>query len=117
MYKNQEIGKLGEELASKYLQDLGYEILCRNFSCRQGEIDIIAYKKKEIIFIEVKTRTNLRFGRPSEAVTNVKQTHIKKAAEYYIYRNHLEYKYIRFDIIEIYIFDEKYKINHIKQVM
>lgn len=73
--------------------------------------------KKEIIFIEVKTRTNLRFGRPSEAVTNVKQKHIRKAAEYYIYRNYLEYEHIRFDIIEIYIFNGKYRINHIKQVM
>lgn len=117
MYTNQEIGKFGEELATKYLRNSGYEIMDRNFSCKQGEIDIIACMNKEIIFTEVKTRTNLHYGRPSEAVTNVKQKHIKKAAEYYIYKNCLEYKYIRFDIIEVYILKDKYRINHIKQVM
>lgn len=117
MYKNQEIGKLGEKLAAKYLDDLGYEIIDKNFYCRQGEIDIIAKIGREIVFVEVKTRTNLKYGQPSESVTPVKEKHIKKVAEYYIYKNYLEDKYIRFDIIEMYIFKNKYKINHIKHAM
>ena len=43
MYKNQEIGKIGENLATKYLSGIGYKILERNFSCMQGEIDIVAH--------------------------------------------------------------------------
>ena len=59
MYKRHEIGKLGEDLACRYLQNQGYKILERNFEARQGEIDIIALDKSEIIFIEVKTRSNI----------------------------------------------------------
>lgn len=117
MNNNQEIGKLGEDLATKYLQKIGYIIIDRNFRCKQGEIDIIAKYKQEIIFIEVKTRTNLNYGKPAEAVTQVKQKHIEKAAKYYIYINNLYHSFIRADIIEVYIKKEKYKINHIKQVL
>lgn len=117
MYKKQEIGKLGENLATKYLENLGYKIIERNFLCRQGEIDIIAHNKQEIVFIEVKTRTNLHYGKPAEAVTNIKQKHIEKSAKYYLYKNKLEKAYVRIDVIEIYIWNNKYKINHIKQIL
>ena len=65
MFRNKEIGKLGEEIATQYLRNKGYKILDRNFMCRQGEIDIVAHTKKELVFVEVKTRTNLSYGRPS----------------------------------------------------
>ncbi len=52
MYARHEIGKEGEEEATKYLERQGYQIVQRNFSCRQGEIDIIAKDKKEYVFIE-----------------------------------------------------------------
>lgn len=116
MYNNQDVGKIGEELATRYLEKLKYEIIDRNFACKQGEIDIIAHTKKELVFVEVKTRRSLCYGRPAEAVTNTKQKHIEKVAKYYIYKNHLENEYVRFDIIEIYIYKDKYTIKHIKQV-
>ena len=89
MYFRQEIGKWGENLACKYLEKNNYEIIERNFLCHQGEIDIIAKDRnqREIIFIEVKTRSNLKYGNPAEAVNKEKQRHIKQVAEYYIY-NH-----------------------------
>ena len=68
MYYKQETGRSGEEIASKYLERQGYEILDRNFNCNQGEIDIIAKDKNEIVFIEVKTRTDISYGEASEAV-------------------------------------------------
>ncbi len=117
MYKNQEIGKIGENLATKYLSGIGYKILERNFSCMQGEIDIVAHTGKELVLVEVKTRTSLCYGRPAEAVTPVKQKHIEKAAKYYVYKKHLEKEYIRYDIVEVYIDKNKYEINHIRQVM
>lgn len=117
MYKNQEIGKLGENIAAEYLQQLGYTVKERNFRCRQGEIDIIAELGEEIIFIEVKTRTNLKYGKPAEAVTSIKQKHIEKATKYYIYKNHLFNAFIRFDIIEVYIKSGKYIVKHIKQFL
>ena len=76
MYINQKLGKLGEDIISNYIQKQGYKILERNFECSQGEIDIIAKNKNELVFIEVKTRSNTNFGTPSEAVDYKKQKHI-----------------------------------------
>ncbi len=117
MYLNQGIGKIGENLACQYLEKNNYKILKRNFRCRQGEIDIISYDKtrKELVFIEVKTRTSLKYGRPGEAVEKVKQQHIKKVAQYYIYKNKLAKKHTRFDVIEVFLNNSNYKIEHIKQ--
>ena len=103
MYIKKEIGKIGEDLATSYLIKEKYKIIQRNFICRQGEIDIIAHDtiKKELVFIEVKTRTNNKYGNPSESVNESKQKHIYKSAEYFVYKNRLEKMQIRFDIIEI----------------
>lgn len=117
MYKRHIIGKIGEDLAVKYLEQVGYKILERNFECRQGEIDIIALYKNEIIFIEVKTRTNINFGNPADAVGKTKQKHLLKAVRYYLYSRNLENEFIRIDVIEIYLYNHKYKVNHIKQII
>lgn len=90
MYRAQEIGKFGEEEATKYLKEKGYKILDRNFSCKRGEIDIIALEKNEIVFIEIKSRENIKYGLPSEAVDRRKLEHIYKTAEYYLYIRNLQ---------------------------
>lgn len=72
--QRQELGKEGEDFAADYLQKQGYEIIDRNFECKQGEIDIIAKDKNEYVFIEVKTRQNLHYGMPCEAVNERKQS-------------------------------------------
>lgn len=115
MEQRYEIGKKGEDYATKYLEEKGYQIIQRNFMCKQGEIDIIAKEKEEYVFIEVKTRQNLHYGMPSEAVTTKKQKHIWNATKYYIYSHKLENQYIRFDIIEVYKNKQKFYLNHIKQ--
>lgn len=116
MYQRHEIGKLGEKLAVKYLEQNNYKILERNFECKQGEIDIIALDKNEVVFIEVKTRTNTKYGLPAEAVNPQKQKHLLKSVQYYIYNRHLEDEFIRIDVIEIYLYQNKYKVNHIRQI-
>lgn len=116
MNERQQLGKDGEDLATQYLEQKGYEIIQRNFECKQGEIDIIAKDKEEYVFIEVKTRQNFHYGIPSEAVDERKQKHIWNATEYYIYLHKLENKYIRIDVIEIYKKKGKFYINHIKQI-
>ena len=113
--KKKSIGKLGEDLAVIYLNRMGYKILERNFRCRAGEVDIIAKDVEEIVFIEVKTRTNNTYGEPSEAVDYIKKEHIIKTANYYLYKNKLYNKSIRFDVIEVFL-SNKFHINHIKQI-
>lgn len=118
MYINQEIGNLGEDFACEYLQKNNYKIVERNFRCKQGEIDIIAkdLTKNELVFIEVKTRLNFHFGRPAQSVHAIKQKHIFNVAKYYIYKNHLENSFLRFDVIEVFVQNYQFKINHIKQI-
>ena len=111
-----ELGNIGEEISTNYLEKCGYEVIERNYRCRQGEIDIIARDNDELVFIEVKTRSNLCFGRPREAVDGYKQNHIYKTARYYLYKNHLEKSYVRFDGIEIYLKKDKYKLKLLKNV-
>lgn len=117
MNQKQKYGKLGENEATKYLEDLGYEIICNNFSCMQGEIDIIAKDGRELVFVEVKTRTSKKYGEAKEAVNKNKQMHIKNAVKYYLYKNKLENALVRIDVIEVYIKKEVIIINHIKKAI
>lgn len=117
MYLRHEVGRIGEELAARYLESLGYTIVERNFVATQGEIDIIAKDGEELVFIEVKTRTSIQFGRPSEAVDEPKQKHLISTAKYYLYSKHLENEFVRIDVIEVYLRENKCRINHLKQVI
>lgn len=121
MYEKQLIGKFGEDVACKYLIKNNYKILDRNFSCRQGEIDIVGYdiKNNEFVFCEVKTRTSFNYGFPSEAVNKIKQKHILNSVKYYLHCKDIEDRFVRIDIIEIVIDIEhiKYKLNHLKGVI
>ena len=117
MNRKQIEGNFGEKQATKYLESLGYEIICNNFKCMQGEIDIIARDKNEIVFVEVKTRASLRYGNPKEAVDERKLDHIFKAGKYYLYKNHEENKFVRIDVIEVYLRYGDIMINHIKQAV
>ena len=113
MYISHEIGEVGERLACKYLEENE-----KNFRCYQGEIDIIARDniKNELVFIEVKTRTNREYGNPADSIDKYKKKHIYKALKYYIFINNLVNEYIRIDAIEVYILKNQNKINHIKQI-
>ena len=115
--KNKILGNLGENIVKRYLEEMNYQILKTNFTCKQGEIDIIGLDKKEIVFVEVKTRGNQKFGYGIEAVDVHKQKHIKNTARYFIYKYHLEKSSIRFDVIEVYLNEKKYYLNHIKNVL
>lgn len=115
-FHNKEIGRFGESLACKYLEKIGYNIICRNFYTSNSEVDIISRNKDEFVFIEVKTRISKKYGYPIDSVDNLKKKHIMSAARYFIYKNSLENQNIRFDIIEVYINDNGNLINHIKNV-
>lgn len=105
---------LGEDLAADYLTTRGYTILARNYRKNTGEIDIIARDGEYLVFIEVKTRTNLLFGQPYEAVTLRKQAQISRVALGYITINKLHNQAMRFDVISVLIqANGKTEINHL----
>jgi putative endonuclease len=117
MYVRHVLGKKGEDIAVEYILKNKYELIERNFNCRQGEIDIIAKDKNEIVFIEVKTRTNKKYGKPIDAVTPLKIKHILNSIKYYVFINKLENTFIRIDVIEVYQKERKTYINHIKNAI
>ena len=80
MARKDELGRRGEDLAARYLEDAGYRLLERNWRCRQGEIDIIARTADTLVFVEVKTRSSLAFGHPFEAITATKLARLRGLA-------------------------------------
>ncbi|MCH7760949.1 YraN family protein [candidate division TA06 bacterium] len=108
---NKVVGKEGEEKAAHYLGKKGYQILEKNYRWGRGEIDIICKERNRIIFVEVKTRKNLNFGDPVEAVDRRKQRQIVKIAERYLVEKRLYDKIdCRFDVITLI----ENKIEHIE---
>ncbi len=108
------LGAQGEDLATDYLKTKAFKILVRNYRQKTGEIDIIARDGECLVFIEVKTRTSLRFGQPYEAVTPKKQAQINRVALDYITRNKLHNQPMRFDVVSVLIQkNEKADINHL----
>ncbi len=106
-------GKEGENIAVAFLKNEGYNIIERNFRSPFGEIDIVASYDSFIIFVEVKARKNFSFGRPEESVNFIKQEHIKKTAEYYLYKNNEKGLCCRIDIISVDL-KKKEVVNHIR---
>ncbi|MEW6067790.1 MAG: YraN family protein [Nitrospirota bacterium] len=108
------LGDKGEDFAVKFLKEKGYKIIRRNYRSTIGEIDIIAKDGDTIVFIEVKTRTNISFGYPFEAINTKKRQKLKNLALLYLKQQKEEFS-VRFDIVSIFCADNgKNKVEHIK---
>lgn len=108
-----KLGEDGEQAATRYLDEHGYLILERNYRCGHLEVDIIALDQDELVFVEVKTRTDDSVISPIEAVDRRKRKNIIMAADAYIRSNNRP-ETVRFDIIAIVKHDGETDINHIK---
>jgi putative endonuclease len=95
-----DIGSLGEELAAKYLEQQGFQILRQNYRQGRGEIDIICIKKDLLVFVEVKSRSFESGLRPSKMVTHSQQRKIKITALSYLGDSDW-YGLVRFDLVEV----------------
>ena len=96
------LGKKGERAAVQYLKSQGYTIVATNYRTPFGEADIIALDNDELVFIEVKTRTNDKYGTPKDAVDYDKQRRYYKIASYYGKATGEEPN-ARFDVIEVFL--------------
>ena len=94
-------GDWGEALVAEYLKARGCRIVEREWRCRFGEIDLIAEQEGTLLFVEVKLRTNLRYGMPRESVTAKKQEKLRSAALLYLSMHGLDAP-ARFDVAEVY---------------
>ena len=95
----QKVGKWGESVAAWYLAKKGYEIVARHYTSRFGEIDLIAKDRDELVFVEVKTRSNQDTGQPEEAVNWHKLSKLKRVILAYLSRNTVEK--FRLDVVAV----------------
>lgn len=109
-------GFLGEKIARVFLENKGYKILYTNWTCRWGEIDIIAQNQNTICFIEVKFRTSTKYGYGTESVNYKKRLAQKRAINIYLAENKMFNKRHNFEVVSILKTDNKCKIKHYKSV-
>ena len=81
--KRRDTGIRGEKLAQDFLKKQGYHILETNYRCPEGEVDIITRHKDSLVFIEVRTKTSLKFGNPEESITPAKKEKLRAIVSYY----------------------------------
>ena len=108
------LGRLGEELASRRLRKLGYEILETNYRCPLGEIDLVAREGDVLVFVEVKTRRNRPLAEAKEAVHKRKQGQLSRVALAYLKSKNLWGTKARFDVVAIGVGEEKEEIEIIR---
>lgn len=97
-----DTGGCYEQAAANYLGSRGYELISRNYRCRQGEVDLICRHGKYLVFVEVKYRSSPVMGSPAEAVDHRKQERIRRVAAFYLYSHGLaEDTPCRFDVVSI----------------
>jgi putative endonuclease len=96
------LGKLGEDLAHRYLQRAGFQVVARNYKPGQdSEIDIVARLGERVIFVEVKTRTSDTHSAPDRNIDDEKERHIMRAARAFTTRAGIDWDKVRFDIISV----------------
>ena len=99
-------GDKGEKIAAAFLKQKGFRIRAKNYTCSYGEIDLVAQKGGELVFVEVKTRRTTTFGRPEESVTKQKVQHIGRAAMMYMQAHNWIDQPWRIDVIAIMLSEE-----------
>src|SRR5580692_8302894 len=96
-------GRMGEDLAHRFLRSRGCTVVARNYRppSGHGEIDLVVWHGEKLVFVEVKTRDTAEFGEPDRAVDAEKQLHLNRAARDYARRADVEWPRVRFDIVAV----------------
>ncbi len=92
-------GDRSERAVARYLRSLGYRIVARNFTCKLGELDLIALDGETIVFAEVRSTERDETSRPAESVDIAKQKRLTRLALYYLQKKRLLNRYARFDVL------------------
>jgi len=95
------LGAAGERLAAAWYEASGYEVLDRNWRCRDGELDLVVRGAGAVVFCEVKTRRSDTFGSPAEAVTPAKQRRIRALATRWLAAHRVGAPRVRFDVVAV----------------
>jgi putative endonuclease len=109
------LGNFGERVAASHLEAKGYTILERNWSVREGEIDLIASRGPDLIFVEVRSRQGRSMGTPEESITGRKASHVRAAAEAYLQLHPDAPPNQRVDVIALEL-DAKGRVLRVEQI-
>lgn len=96
-----EKGRAAEDAAVLHLQQEGWTIVERNWSCRSGELDVIAEKGELLLFVEVRSRSGSGYGLPAESIDARKIQKVRRTAEVYLHRFGFSDRLVRFDAIAV----------------
>lgn len=106
------VGRHGEDLAHRYLQKAGFQVIARNYKPGDdAEVDIVARLGELLVFVEVKTRMSEQYFAPESAVDEEKERHIMRAAHAFATRAGIEWDKVRFDILSVILADTP-RITH-----
>ena len=101
MAAKDEVGRHGEDVVARALEEQGWEVLTRNWRCPLGEIDIVARDGGDAVVVEVKTRRSATFGSPVEAVTRVKVARLRRLAAAWLASQESHFDGIRIDVVGV----------------
>lgn len=100
-HRRRALGARGEDATAARYEADGYEVLDRNWRCRDGELDLIVTRGGVVVFCEVKTRSSDRFGAPVEAVTRDKRRRIRRLAARWLGEHPHTARELRFDVASV----------------
>lgn len=114
-----ELGRRGEDRAAAYVEEIGWRVVERNWRCRSGELDLVAYDPQTgtLVFIEVKCRSGYGFGHPLEAITSQKAARLRGLAVEWLRANEVQAKRIRIDAVGI-VLDgqDEVELTHVRGI-
>lgn len=99
--RNKGLGDYGERVAAQHLRSLGMVVLAQQWTCRFGEIDIVARDGSTLVICEVKTRTSTRYGGPFEAVTGQKAARLRRLAQAWLEVHDVHPPAVRIDVVSV----------------
>lgn len=99
--RNHALGRYGEQVAVDHLRSVGMTVIDRNWTCRYGEIDIVAREGSTLVVCEVKTRTGSSHGSPLEAVTPRKAARLRRLAAHWLEVHDVEPPALRIDVVSV----------------
>lgn len=113
--RQQELGRQGEDLACRYLEGQGLVVLSRNWTCRDGELDVVAVEDGRLVVCEVKTRSGPVWGRPDEAVDQRKLSRLRRTALRWLGAHGVGWCPVRVDLISVtWPADGKAHLQHLR---
>lgn len=112
------IGATGEALAVDWLVAKGYRIVDRNWRCRSGEVDVVAWDRGTLVFVEVKTRTGPTAGHPFEAITPTKAARLRQLVPQWFHEHpETSAPFIRIDAVAVHLDGDRHGVEHVEGVL